>query len=66
MTGYYGKPGTHYTSGVHAVRDGKPLCGYRPAKTMVFQWCANGIQHDYLECDRCRERVNGILKGVPQ
>jgi len=42
---------------VHILKsNGVCLCGYRPHKTMSFQWCANGIVLEYVECDRCRCR----------
>jgi hypothetical protein len=56
-TGYYGIPGTCRVTQVHLILGGRPVCGYRPAKSQEFQWCAHGIQLYYLECPRCRERA---------
>lgn len=42
---------------VHIVKsNGLCLCGYRPHKTMQFQWCANGVVLNYVECNRCGDR----------
>lgn len=56
-TGYYGVPGYHRASMVHLIRDGRPVCGFRPANTSEFQWCAHGIKFTFLECPRCREHA---------
>ena len=62
-TGYYGVPGSSKGSfTVHAVMEGKPLCGWRPRKNMEFQWCAGGIRWDYLECERCKAKARPLLK----
>ncbi len=63
-TGYFGIPGSSRGSfTVHVVRDdGRPLCRYRPRKEMRLQWCAHGIQWDYLECSGCKEKAKPLLK----
>lgn len=71
-TGYYGVPGSYRPSMVHLVRDGRPVCGFRPVAS-EFQWCCYGTNFDYLECSRCREharrwflnlsRLAGMVKG---
>lgn len=58
-TGWYGIPGSERPgTKVHVVRDSRPLCGYRPAKSMEFQFCSWGVR--YVECDRCRERAERL------
>ena len=59
-TGYYGIPGRCGKS-VHVVFRGGPLCGTRIDKRAEFQWCADGIQPEYLECARCRAKGAPIL-----
>ena len=58
-TGYFARAteGRHkaYHTQVHIYKDGKPLCNYRPHDTMKFQWCADGVRDDYIECDKCRK-----------
>lgn len=60
-TGYFGRPspvpgGTGISTNVHYVgADGKPVCGYKPHKTMEFQWCSDGLNFQYLECKGCKE-----------
>ena len=65
-TGFFGVPGSSrgkFT--VHVVTDGgRPLCGWRPRKEMEFQWCANGIQYSCIECDRCRDKAQRIMRIV--
>ncbi len=50
-TGYFGIPG-RIGGMVHAVRDGRPLCGRRDPRA-VYLWCAWGWVFSYLECRRC-------------
>lgn len=66
MTGYFGRPSiSGKQSGkwtkVHITCNGKPLCGYRPHKTMSFQWNSSGINLGYTECDKCKELGREIL-----
>lgn len=43
---------------VHVVNEhNRPICKYRPAASMSFQWCAAGVQWEYLKCDACKERI---------
>ena len=42
---------------VHCLRDGKPLCGYKPHKTMQYQFCSDSIMHSYIECPKCKEEA---------
>lgn len=63
-TGWWGIPGMISDSAtratkVHAARDGKPICGARVGPTQAFQWCAAGVQRDYLECKRCLKLTEG-------
>ncbi len=51
-TGYFGVPGK-LGGRVHVVQGGKPVCGARVRGE--FQWCAHGIQMDYVDCSRCRD-----------
>ena len=44
----------------HALKDGKALCGYKPAKTMQYQWCANFAYIDYVECKNCKEKLQKL------
>lgn len=53
-TGYYGIPGTLVHSKVHVTYDGKPMCGWRPRKQHQFQWCANRIWLEVIECLKCK------------
>ena len=56
-TGYYGVPGSYRVSMVHLVRDGRPVCGFRPVPASEFQWCCHGINIVYLRCPRCLEHA---------
>ena len=62
MTGYFGRPSTDKQTGkwtkVHVVKNGKPICYYKPHKTMLFQWNSYGINYSYIECKKCRNTVN--------
>jgi len=73
-TGWYGIPGgpESRSTKVHIVFNGIPVCGTNVGKNQSFQWCANGIQLDYVECERCKNsreydaarRVEGIWRGL--
>lgn len=52
-TGYWASENGH-RSGVHLEHDGKPACGYRPAKRMRFHVCANGIYLSWEMCQKCK------------
>ena len=62
VTGYFGVPGSargNFT--VHVVARTGPICGWRPRKEMQFQWCANGIQWSFIECDSCKRAARKLL-----
>jgi len=43
---------------VHIVDSyNKPICGYKPHKTMQFLLCAYGIYFPYVECKKCKEKI---------
>jgi len=45
------------TSQVHILKStGLCLCGYRPHKTMQFQWCGTNVHSKYVECKKCIDR----------
>jgi hypothetical protein len=45
------------TRHVHAVKDGKPVCGYEPHPTMRFQFCAGRLHLSYVSCPGCLRKV---------
>jgi hypothetical protein len=56
-TGYFGVPDgprRGRSTKVHAVENGKPICGARIGLDMVYQWCARWVQWSYLECEHCK------------
>ena len=60
-TGYFGRATENghraMATKVHVVDDfGKPICGYKPHKTMQFQWCAMGVRLPYVECPKCKTK----------
>ena len=43
---------------VHIVDDyGKPICRYKPHKTMQFLCCAWHIYLPYVECKKCKQKL---------
>jgi hypothetical protein len=51
-------PGTFRSTVVHAVDENRvAICGYRAHKSYEFQWCARGLQIDYVECRTCLRRI---------
>ena len=49
----------------HVVSDvikGKVLCGYKPHKTLEFNWCATNNNMIYLECNKCKTKLKKILE----
>lgn len=34
-----------------------PICHANIAPDMAFQWCANYIKEDYLECENCKRKL---------
>jgi hypothetical protein len=63
-TGFYGRPGSYLESKVHIVQGRKPLCGYKPGKTMKFQWCGTGAIIHYVDCEKCRQRYQKLLEDA--
>jgi hypothetical protein len=55
ITGYAAKVATvgRCTSQVHIFKGRRAICGYKPAKEMEIQFCANGIEINYVECKSC-------------
>jgi hypothetical protein len=68
--GYFGRAFTSkhksLTTKTHIVDNDKVLCGYKPHKTMSFQWCIIGEGIDRLDCVECNECKKRYLnkKGV--
>lgn len=60
QTGYFARASqnglTAKSTKVHVVENGKPVCGYRPHKTMQFCWTANGIYLRYVDCPKCKAK----------
>lgn len=61
-TGWYGRANedkhTAKHTKVHFVKNFKPLCGYRPHKSMSFQWnSTHSYVFDYVECAECKRRA---------
>lgn len=57
QTGYFAevKGGTL----VHVVNEtGKPVCGTAIGLNKVFQWCANGVVRNYVECTKCIKLID--------
>jgi len=61
VTGYYANT-TNFTK-THIVFDGKPICGASIGKKLKFQWCANGVRRDYVECKNCLRCLDAYLKN---
>jgi len=53
QTGYWASENGH-RSGIHVRQGGRPLCGYKPAKRMQFQWCANCVHLFLVTCKKCK------------
>lgn len=71
MVGYYGEPCSlfsrmHVTK-CHAISADTrlPLCGYRPSKKMLFQWCSWTYNDGYLDCASCKKIARKMLKVKP-
>ncbi len=41
----------------HIANNGKVLCGYKPHKTLEFNWCSGVDNLEYLECKKCKEKL---------
>jgi hypothetical protein len=58
-TGYFaratenGHSAKHTQVHVYSHSSNRALCGYRPHKTMLFQWVSRGITPPYVECSGC-------------
>ena len=42
----------------------KPICRYKPHKTMQFLCCAAGIVINYVKCKECKEKGVKILRPI--
>jgi hypothetical protein len=58
-TGYFARPTergmNEKVSSVHLVCGQHPICGYKPHRTMRFQFCANFPFDEYVKCPKCKE-----------
>ena len=62
-TGWFGIPGPEnerFSTKVHLVRYGKPLCGAKLSPRQEFQFCADGICFRMIECKHCKAIVNAM------
>jgi hypothetical protein len=58
QTGFFGIPGTSQTTKVHVVETGnRPICGAVVGPKQEFQYCANGIHLNLVECESCRKQI---------
>ena len=67
-TGYFARPFnySHRSKAtiVHIVNnDNKPICGYKPHKTMQFQWTHLSVDLMYVECKKCKQKWARYLKN---
>lgn len=63
-TGWWGIPGQKdggRNSRVHAVSDGKPICGQKFHPEAEYQWCCDGLNRDYLECEKCKRIIDRVV-----
>lgn len=65
-TGYFGRATengyTAKSTQVHITDSyARPICRYRPHRTMQFQWCASGVMISYVECKQCKEQYKKSL-----
>lgn len=65
QTGWYGRASEHgrraiSTKYTHVVKDGRPICGYRPHPTMQFQFCAGYLCLEYVNCPTCLEKAKAL------
>ena len=54
-TGFWGVPGK-IGGKVHIEHHGRPLCGSFMDPSAEFQFCANSVRLDLVECGHCRKR----------
>ena len=61
IIGWFGRPFNKkhksLSTKTHIVHNSKTLCGYKPHKTLEFQWCAFTVRLQYVECEKCKERL---------
>ena len=58
-TGYFAMPGTDRRTKVHVVGEhNQLLCKLHVGDGMTFQFCANGIYKEYLECKLCKRLID--------
>lgn len=55
-TGWFGVPGREGGL-VHAVYMGRPICGTVMHPEAQFQWCCHGLNFSWIECERCKSRI---------
>ncbi len=51
----------------HIFNGDKVLCGYKPHKTMEFQWCVGIGNLDFItfvECDKCKNKFKQFIKKI--
>lgn len=62
-TGWFGVPGGPPGGKVHLVTaaDKRPVCHTHLHPQAEFQFCAQDIRWDYLECGKCRDVARAIL-----
>ena len=65
-TGWFGIPGkTPPVDGkVHAVHQGKTICGWKPESPYQFQWCAHGINLPMIDCSKCHAAGEKFLAMI--
>jgi hypothetical protein len=63
-TGWFGQPGRGGRSTkVHVLKeDGTCLCGYKAHKSFEYQWCASGINLEYVDCTTCKRKSEKLIK----
>lgn len=67
ITGWFGRAHednhSSISTKVHVVKlSGGTLCGYKPHKTMKFQFCSTGIVLGYVECPTCEKKAGKLMK----
>ncbi len=61
-TGYFASQQRDRPTKVHVV-DGNdsPVCGATLGGDMIFQWCAQVIRVEYIECKTCKRIANRVM-----
>ena len=54
-TGYFAD--TKTWTKVHVVNGYKPICGSVISENKQFQFCSVGITYDYIECEKCKQKI---------